>query len=104
MVAIIAVDQADTVGLNDRLTPYPGSGHSPCTTYFSIDSQISQPEMTSFGGHPRVMLTEIYIEALLVDEQLADQVWKAWIVGDLDDSEASVAWLCIVVRSLMRFE
>ncbi len=24
------------------------------------------------------MLTEIYIEALLVDEELADQVWLAW--------------------------
>ena len=34
--------------------------------------------MTSFAGHPQVMLTEIYIEALLVDEELADQVWEAW--------------------------
>jgi len=24
------------------------------------------------------MLTEIYIEALLVEEELADQVWEAW--------------------------
>ncbi len=24
------------------------------------------------------MLTEIYIEALLVDEELADQIWEAW--------------------------
>jgi len=28
------------------------------------------------------MLTEIYIEALLVDEELADQVWDA---GEIDD-------------------
>jgi len=27
------------------------------------------------------MLTEIYIEALLVDEELADQVWEAWDGG-----------------------
>jgi hypothetical protein len=27
------------------------------------------------------MLTEIYIEALLVDEDLADQVWDAWDEG-----------------------
>ncbi len=27
------------------------------------------------------MLTEIYIEALLVDEELADQVWQAWDAG-----------------------
>ena len=26
------------------------------------------------------MLTEIYIEALLIDEELADQVWEAWDV------------------------
>ena len=34
--------------------------------------------MTSFAGHPQAMLTEIYIDALLVDEELADQVWEAW--------------------------
>ena len=28
------------------------------------------------------MLTEVYIEALLVDEELADQVWKAWVAGE----------------------
>jgi hypothetical protein len=26
------------------------------------------------------MLTEIYIKALLVDEELADEVWEAWDV------------------------
>ncbi len=30
------------------------------------------------------MLTEIYIEALLVDEVLADQVWEAWDVGEIN--------------------
>ena len=29
------------------------------------------------------MLTEIYIEALLVAEELADQVWEAWDAGRL---------------------
>jgi len=27
------------------------------------------------------MLAEIYIEALLVDEELADQVWELWHSG-----------------------
>ena len=36
------------------------------------------------------MLTEIYIEALLVDEELADQVWELWDSGLLSDSVA--AW------------
>ncbi len=31
------------------------------------------------------MITEIYVEALLVDEGLADQVWEAWDKGEIDD-------------------
>ncbi len=42
------------------------------------------------------MLTEIYIEALLVDEELADQVWEAWEVGEIDDLVAWLAWYIIV--------
>ena len=38
------------------------------------------------------MLTEIYIEALLVDEDLADQVWELWVVGEIDDQTAMLAW------------
>ena len=41
------------------------------------------------------MLTEIYIEALLVDEKLADQVWEAWDKGDIDDINAILAWLAV---------
>ena len=38
------------------------------------------------------MLTEIYIEALLVDEELADQVWEAWNAGDISDFVACWLW------------
>ena len=38
------------------------------------------------------MPTEIYIEALLIDEELADQVWEA---GKLTDGAACIAWLLI---------
>ncbi len=41
------------------------------------------------------MLTEIYIEALLVDEDLADQVWEAWHAGEADDQTACKAWMPI---------
>ncbi len=41
------------------------------------------------------MLTEIYIEALLVDEELADQVWEAWDAELIDDSTAAWAWWMI---------
>ncbi len=45
------------------------------------------------------MLTEIYIEALLVDEERADQVWEAWYSG-ADDETACIAWMLIVERPL----
>ncbi len=38
------------------------------------------------------MLTEIYIEALLVDEEAADQVWEAW---EIDDQTACMVWALI---------
>ena len=38
------------------------------------------------------MLTETYIEALLVDEDMADQVWEAWDRGEIDDQIAWIAW------------
>ena len=38
--------------------------------------------------HPLAMLTEIYIEALLVNERMADQVWEAWDKGEIDDLTA----------------
>ncbi len=46
------------------------------------------------------MLTEIYIEALLIDEGLADQVWEAWDAGAIDDQVAYIAWMVIVQRPL----
>ena len=41
------------------------------------------------------MLTESYIEALLVDEKLADQVGAAWYMGEPDDETACLAWMLI---------
>ena len=48
--------------------------------------------MTWLAGHFLAMLTELYIEALLVNEELADQVWEAWDQGEIDDQ---VAWLAL---------
>ncbi len=42
------------------------------------------------------MLTRLYIEALLVDEELADQVWGAWDADETDDQTACIAWMLIV--------
>ena len=41
------------------------------------------------------MLTELHIEVLLVNEGLADQVWEAWDVGEIDDLTACLAWMLI---------
>ncbi len=46
------------------------------------------------------MLTEIYIETLLVDEKLADQVWEAWDKGEIDDQVAWFAWWLMSERPL----
>ena len=48
------------------------------------------------------MLTEIYIEALLVDEELAEQVWKAWDSGEIDHQMASLMWWLITLRCSKR--
>jgi len=46
------------------------------------------------------MFIEIYIEALLVDEELADQVWEVWNAGAVTDDVALLAWWLIVLRLL----
>ncbi len=38
------------------------------------------------------MLTELYIDALLVDEELADQVSEAWDKGEIDGATAFLMW------------
>ncbi len=44
------------------------------------------------------MLTEIYIEALLVDEELANQIWEALDAGEISDFVVWWAWGLIVFR------
>ena len=38
------------------------------------------------------MLTRLYIEALLVDEDLADHVWEAWDKGEIGDQAVVLLW------------
>jgi hypothetical protein len=45
------------------------------------------------------MLTEIYIEALLVDEEQADQAWDA---REIDDLTACGAWWLVAAEYLQR--
>ncbi len=46
-------------------------------------------------GHSLSMLIEAYIEALLVDEELADLVGEALDAGLIPDEMACIAWLMI---------
>lgn len=45
------------------------------------------------------MLADLYIEALLVDEDLADEVWELWNAGWVTDHLVATAWyrlaLCV---------
>ena len=47
------------------------------------------------------MLTEIYIEALLVDGELADQVWEAGDARELNDAAACIAWMLIIKQAVL---
>jgi hypothetical protein len=38
------------------------------------------------------MLVQIYVEALLANENLGDQVWHAWNTRCIDDATAWFAW------------
>lgn len=42
------------------------------------------------------MLCSIYIEALLVNDYLADRVWQVWNAGGIGDVAAAIAWLEIL--------
>ncbi len=44
------------------------------------------------------MLTEIHIEALLVDEELADQVWEAWDAGKTGDRTVPTTRTAVVLQ------
>ncbi len=46
------------------------------------------------------MLAEIYIEALLVDEELANQVRELWDAGEIDDYFVCCAWRRISTQSM----
>ena len=63
-------------------------GHSLRTANFCINCPDSQAVTSPSAGDSVAMLTEIYIEALLVNDELADQVWEALVAGEIDDLSA----------------
>ncbi len=51
--------------------------------------------MTPYASHPQAMLTEIYIEAVLVDEELADLMCEAWDARHISGEMAAWVWRMI---------
>ncbi len=75
----------------------PLSGKADIRHAHPVSAQTTQIRRLRYPNK-QAMLTEIYIEALLVDEELADQVWEAWDVAEIDDLVACIAWLQVVTR------
>ena len=48
------------------------------------------------------MLTRLYVEALLVDSVLADQVWELWDAEVITDDQAARAWWNVAIVSDLR--
>jgi hypothetical protein len=46
--------------------------------------------ISAWVGDHFAMLTEIYFEALQVDEDLADQVGESWNAGEVDNEAACI--------------
>ncbi len=44
------------------------------------------------------MLSYLYVEALLTDSRLADQVWEMWDTGVITDYLAALAWTILAAR------
>jgi len=78
------------------MAAYDNGCHSRGAARFLTNSPNSQTEISLEAGHPLAMLTAIYIEALLVDANLADQVWELWDAEVIDDHLVFIAWFLIV--------
>ena len=62
---------------------YPLDGTHFCTNILGSTKAIDW-----LTGHVCLMLTESYIAALLVDEEMADLVWALWKQREIDDQAA----------------
>ena len=80
----------DVIHLNGFCPPYP-LWMGP---HFSKNRPVSNGAIYRRPNHACPMLTELYIEALVVDKELADQVWELWDKGMIpDDLAAWAGWL-----------
>ena len=47
------------------------------------------------------MDVQLYVEALLIDPNLADQIWESWNFGVISDDTATWAWWLCIVGSIL---
>ena len=45
------------------------------------------------------MLVELYTEAQVADEDLADQVWETWDSGEINDRTALLLWTQVALST-----
>jgi hypothetical protein len=44
------------------------------------------------------MLAQLYIEALLANATLADQIWETWQCDEISNDQAAAAWTLVVAN------
>ena len=69
--------------------------------HFLVNTRDSGSAIDLSLQHSHGMFTAIYIEVLLVDEELAEQVWEAWDTGEISDFVAVWAWWLVSERTLI---
>jgi len=85
-----------TIFEKGEFAPPTPSGWAHFTRFKPVSILRSDPS----SDQASFMLTEIYIEALLVDEDLADQVCELWDRRVIDDQLAAIAWMYITTVRL----
>ena len=56
--------------------------------------------MALSAGYSLPVLPEIYMEAWLVDEEMADQIWEVWEEGKIDDQRAWLSWWLVTLQNI----
>ena len=69
----------ERASISDKTNIHPG--YAGCFIIQGL--RIPKPPTPGQPGHSFNMLTEAYMEAQLVDEELADLMWECWDAGGL---------------------
>ena len=61
----------------------------------AVNPAVPPPPQRNCVGLFRFSQIGFYIEILVADEELADQVWELWNAGVIGDELAAIAWLLL---------